>query len=60
MKNVINHMRVPVEAGETDGEALERAKLQLKLSEKDLEKYQIHFIHLGEDRFNFKQVGKLK
>jgi hypothetical protein len=59
MKTVINNLRVPVEPGETEQQALERAMKQFKITEEKLKDYKVHFIKMPEHKLNFRDMGRL-
>lgn len=42
--SVIHHLRIPLHRDETQTDALERVKKELKLTDAQLKEYQIHFI----------------
>lgn len=42
--SVVHHLRIPLKQNESKSDALTRAQKQLKISDEDLQKYQIHFI----------------
>lgn len=60
MKEVINHLKVPVEAGESQEQALKRAQLQLKISDEQLVNYKITYIKIPEIKLNYRKMGVIR